>query len=112
VRVIQKHKLPASIRHLVPAGFVLSLALLPVTALVVPVLWWVWLALVAAYLFCSVCAAVKAAGGWGWDVLWLMPLVFASYHFGYGTGFMVGIRDFVITRRGARSFSRQITRTT
>ena len=29
VRVIQKHKIPASIRHLVPAAFVLSLVILP-----------------------------------------------------------------------------------
>jgi hypothetical protein len=111
VRVIRKHKLPASIRHIVPAAFVLSLVLLPLAALVWPHVWLVWLSLVGAYLACSIAAAFTAGRRYGWDVFLLMPFVFACYHFGYGIGFMVGIRDWILTR-DPRALSREITRTT
>jgi hypothetical protein len=112
VRVIQKHRLPASIRHLVPVAFVISLALLPLAALVWRVAGLAWLALVAAYALCSVLAAFSSASRRGWDVLFVVPMVFACYHFGYGTGFLAGIRDFMIVRRGAANFAKQTTRAT
>jgi hypothetical protein len=67
---------------------------------------------VAAYALCSVLAAFNAASRRGWGVLSVMPVVFACYHFGYGTGFLVGIRDFIIVRRGAPNFAKRTTRTT
>jgi len=112
VRVIQKHRLPASIRHIVPVAFVSCLALLPLAALVWPVAGLAWLALVSSYALCSVVAAFSAANRRDWDVLFVVPMVFACYHFGYGTGFLVGIRDFMIVRRGAPNFAKKTTRTT
>jgi glycosyltransferase involved in cell wall biosynthesis len=112
VRVIQKHKLPASPRHLVPGAFVLCLGVLPVMAVLFPAAGLAWLTLVGTYVLCSAIASLAAAKRAGWDVLWLMPLVFAAYHLGYGVGFLLGLRDFVILRRGSAGFSRNITRTT
>ena len=51
VRVIQKHKLPASVRHLVPGGFVLSFLVLLLVSPVWPPALWGWLGLVGAGVF-------------------------------------------------------------
>jgi len=112
VRVIQKHKLPASLRHVVPATFVLSFALLPLAAVFWPLAGMAWAVIMGTYALCSGVASMIAAWRWGWDVLPFMPLVFGSYHFGYGFGFLLGIRDFVILRRRPGAFSCTITRTT
>ena len=110
VRVIHKHKLPASIRHLVPASFVLALVLLPIVALVWRPAGWAWLALAATYAFGSLAASVRAARRAGGNLFPLMPLVFACYHFGYGVGFLAGVRDTLLPRRAPLRFSQTITR--
>jgi glycosyltransferase involved in cell wall biosynthesis len=96
VRVIQKHKLPASFRHLVPAGFLLALT----TLLIVSLLWapaiWAFLGLLLAYAACNLAACMATASKNGWRLLHLLPLVFATYHFSYGLGFLRGIWDFVM----------------
>jgi glycosyltransferase involved in cell wall biosynthesis len=111
IRVIQKHKIPASIRHLVPGGFVfatLALGLLSIfskTALVF------FCALMALYLSCNVLSSVMvAASAHAWEVLPLLPPVFAAYHFGYGSGFLRGIIDFVILGKNGDPAFRRITR--
>ena len=99
VRVIQKHKLPASFRHVVPGGFLLALFFLPVASF-----WWFptiwgWIGLVALYTVCNLGASVVTARKNGWRLLPLLPVVFAAYHFGYGFGFLRGIWDFVVLRQ-------------
>lgn len=110
VHVIAKHAMPASIRHLVPAAFVLCIALLPVAAVAWPPAGWIWLALVTTYGVCSVAAALRAASRNGTDLRFLMPMVFACYHFGYGTGFLAGVRDVWLLRRPPVKLARTITR--
>jgi len=39
-----------------------------------------------------------------------MPLVFAAYHFGYCFGFIQGIVDFILLRRGGRMSFSKMTR--
>jgi glycosyltransferase involved in cell wall biosynthesis len=99
VRVLQKHKTPASMRHLVPGVFVGSLVTL--TALVA---FWdtaalLWASLVVAYVCLSLTASVMTARHAGWCLVLLLPIVFGCYHFGYGWGFLRGFLDFVILRR-------------
>jgi GT2 family glycosyltransferase len=111
VRVIRKHRVPASWRHLVPGVFVLGLVGLPLVAagcwgvaglvggsegwLGRGAVWLVslWAALVGLYLItscgASIVAAVRGAGPAGWG----MPLAFAHYHIGYGWGFLRGLWD-------------------
>ncbi len=124
VRVIQKHKLPASWRHLVPGAFVLILALLfllsafgfLLSALVAdhgPLTTGFWLlssGLLAfstgAYALALVTASLITAAKTEWKLIWLLPLVFPCYHFGYGCGFVRGVWDFVIRRKqGPKTFS-------
>lgn len=110
VRVIQKHRLPASVRHLVPGAFVFALIALPPLALLWPVAVAVWLAAVAAYSACNLVASAMTAARSGWSVLPLLPVVFVCYHVGYGYGFLRGVVDFLILRRGASWAFTRLTR--
>ena len=122
VRVIQKHKLPASIRHLVPGAFVLALMLLFLLSVFsfllsafapnfqVSTFSFSFLAALAAYALCVLVASVVTAAKTEWKLLPVLPLVFGCYHFGYGFGFLRGILDFVILRRGASVSFTKLTR--
>jgi glycosyltransferase involved in cell wall biosynthesis len=110
VRVVQKHPRPASLRHLVPGGFVLSVIALPLLAVVYVPLFFVWVALVGLYLLCNAVASTLASKRHGWKHLLFLPLVFACYHFGYGLGFLRGILDFVVLRRAPSDSLTSITR--
>jgi succinoglycan biosynthesis protein ExoA len=99
-RVIKKHKLPASVRQLVPGGF---LAALLVLAVLTPFVSWAGIA------FASLVLAYAAAVGVGslltcaapgqWKLLPIMPLVFAVYQLSYGYGFWRGVIDFIVRQR-------------
>jgi succinoglycan biosynthesis protein ExoA len=124
VRVIQKHKLPASWRHLVPGAFVLTLLLLSAAAglgwmasalgLPFSALWprcvWIVAVLSGTYCLCVLLASILTAARNEWKLLPVLPPVFACYHFGYGYGFLRGVWDFVVRRRGPGSQFVQLTR--
>jgi integral membrane sensor domain MASE1 len=40
----------------------------------------------------------------------VLPLIFAAYHFGYGYGFLRGLVDFSLRRKGGSSTFSQLTR--
>jgi glycosyltransferase involved in cell wall biosynthesis len=111
VRVIQKHSLPASLRHLVPACFVLSLIALPFAFSVYSLATWIWLFLLGTYVLCNLVASILTSARVHWKLLFLLPLVFAGYHFSYGYGFLRGLLDFIILRREATSGFSSLTRT-
>jgi succinoglycan biosynthesis protein ExoA len=91
--VIRKHRIPASLRHLIPATFVAAAVVLPVTAAALrsTFVLGVWAAMIAAY-FVAICAAsLDSARRYGWELLPALPIVFAAYHFSYGSGFLLGL---------------------
>jgi glycosyltransferase involved in cell wall biosynthesis len=98
-RVIQKHRLPASIRHLVPGAFVAVLLGLPPLSLAYPPALWLWIGILSLYVFCSLFAAALSARGNDWTSVGVLPVVFACYHFAYGFGFLLGLVDFVVLNR-------------
>ena len=107
VRVIQKHRIPASPRHVVPGCFLLLLTFLSLLSFVSPSALKIWFALISAYLALIVVASLTTACKKGWKLLPVLPLAFACFHFGYGLGFLHGIWDFVLLRRQpAIAFSR------
>ena len=110
VRVIQKHKIPASVRHLVPGLFVLSLVVLAVAAPWSSLAVWCWLGLVGMYFVCNLVASIVTATRADWRLFPILPLVFACYHFAYGFGFLRGIWDFVILRRAPAHTYTRLTR--
>lgn len=88
VAVIRKRKAVASIRHLVPAAFVLALiagVVCLATASALPLLLLVAIYLVAALVASLLCAPWSPKY---WPVL---PFVFGLIHLGYGLGFLAGI---------------------
>jgi succinoglycan biosynthesis protein ExoA len=111
VRIIQKHRLPASPRHLVPSAFVFVLASLLLVAVWSPVARLGFMGLVAAYTTATLLASAHTAARSEWKLLPLMPVVFACYHLGYGCGFLHGIWDLIILRRCPRTLYTAISRT-
>jgi succinoglycan biosynthesis protein ExoA len=107
VRVIQKHKIPASIRHLVPGSFVFCLIVLGMLAPFWRSASWLLAFLLAAYGAINVAASlITCMKGGERKYFPIMPVVFACYHLGYGYGFLRGAIDFLILRRhGHTSFS-------
>lgn len=134
VRVIQKHRLPASWRHLVPGAFVLALLVLPLLILGLWAAWgvdesvvaalsrgsdlasawaWVlsmWTGLLLSYVGAVCVASVLTARRAGWALAGILPAVFGCYHFGYGWGFLRGVWDFVVRRTVAGERFRRLTR--
>jgi succinoglycan biosynthesis protein ExoA len=90
VRVVRKHPRQASLRHFVPATFVLAVLLGAVLSPFLPVARWALAGIVGVYLFTvSVASLVQLRSselrlwpGLGWAVVLI--------HVGYGTGFLLG----------------------
>jgi len=101
ILVMRKHGQPASLRHIVPGLFAITLLLLAVAApFALPAR--IGLAvLVGLYLGAVVSASLLTARRAGWSLLAILPIVFGCFHFGYGLGSLFGIWDFLIRRRAA-----------
>lgn len=112
VRVIQKHKIPASLRHLVPGGFVFLIIGLPLLSLIWNPAIWIWALLLALYGITGIAISIAVAFRNGWRLLPILPFTFACFHFGYGLGFLRGIWDFMLFGRGPSSFYGKLTRPT
>ena len=131
VQIIRKHGKPASIRHLAPGAFVLSLLLLllvcgvgtvasagwpavaeseAVPSRLLTFSWWSLGALMGTYTLALVLASLQAAWRTKWKYLLVLPIVFGCFHFGYGLGFLKGVLDHVILRRGASASMMGLTR--
>jgi succinoglycan biosynthesis protein ExoA len=100
VRVIQKHHLPASWRHLVPGAFVLAIMFLGGLACFSRAALLTWLAVLATYSLFGFAAALDSARRGGWELLPVLPAVVGCYHFAYGYGFLRGLLDFVVRGQG------------
>jgi len=112
VRVIQKHRLPASWRHLVPGAFVAAVGVGAALVPWVPWVRWSWIGLLLLYLTCSLSASAAIARREGWRLFPALPLVIGAYHFGYGWGFLRGLSDFVLFRQRGRASASRLQRLT
>ena len=109
-RVMQKHKLPASLRHVVPACFILELLILPVISLYWRPAFWTWLGLLVLYLLFNILASLLTAAYQGWKLFPFLPGVFASFHLAYGWGFLKGLLDFIVLRQQPAQSYKGLTR--
>lgn len=111
VRVIQKHKMPAAIRHIIPGGFV---AVLCGLLLLTP--FSVWAASCLAAVLCIYGAAnlIATVGACRRIELIkyipILPIVFGAFHFGYGYGFLRGVVDFYYRGRSNEAVFSKLTR--
>jgi len=110
VRVIQKHKMPASWRHLAPGIFVLAFSILLVTAPLSALATWALTIVAGTYAICNAAASLLTASRHGWKLFPLLPIVFACYHFAYGFGFLCGVVDFIVLRRKPSVHFTRLTR--
>jgi len=100
VAVIRKHKIPGSWRHGVPVLFVIvNLGML---ALIPSAVWAhatniastaaiLWTSMLGCYSLANLVASAVAANSGGWDIFPYLPATFATYHFSWGLGFLVGL---------------------
>jgi glycosyltransferase involved in cell wall biosynthesis len=109
--ILQKHRLPASVRHLIPAVFVLTLLLLPFLSLFWPIALRAWTILVALYVLTNVLVSIITAARKGcWYLFALLPCVFTIFHIAYGWGFLTGIADLIIMKEKLREQFSGLTR--
>ncbi len=111
VRVIQKHRIPAAVRHLVPGLFVaVLLAFLLAAPLWVPARALLGV-LIGSYAAMLLAAAVITCRDRGHVKYFpVMPVVFAAFHLGYGWGFLLGCLDFLVLKRADRTAFGELTR--
>jgi succinoglycan biosynthesis protein ExoA len=110
VLVIRNHRLPASIRHLVPAAFVGALGLLAIAGLFWRPALYAAMALAALYLTATLLASLLTAARTEWKLLPAIPLAFCCFHLGYGYGFLRGLLDFVLFQKAPATRFVQLTR--
>jgi glycosyltransferase involved in cell wall biosynthesis len=91
VHVIRKHRRPASVRHLVPGLFVASVIAASVISIFNPSTVRVLIALLAIYTALLFAASATICRSTKLYLLPIMPLVLATYHISYGTGFLLGV---------------------
>jgi succinoglycan biosynthesis protein ExoA len=108
VRIMQKHGRTPAIRQYVPAVFVAGMVALVAAAFTTAIVGAqplatitrdALLAVLASYALLLIVGSVTTAARYGWSLLPILPLTFASYHAGYGVGFLTGIYDFLIRQR-------------
>jgi len=111
VRVIQKHKIPSSIRHIIPGMFVGVLIILGMTSLFNLFSLKIFIGFLSLYLLVNIGASLMTCKKPSkWKYISVMPIIFAAYHFGYGYGFLHGILDFTILKKHAGEAFTEITR--
>ena len=104
--VMKKHGQPASIRQVVPGGFVALLALSAVAA-ITGLAVWPLLGVASAYALAvlAMTAAVWQSGRLALPVLLRIPAVVAAYQLGYGIGALIGWWDALRHGRGGARFA-------
>lgn len=98
VRIIRKHRMPASLRHMVPALFVLGLvagALLSLLSYIVLV---IYLGVLLAYLILLVGFSAVSSHRYGYILFPRLLMVFPVFHFSYGLGFLAAVFRAVLKR--------------
>lgn len=99
IRVIQKHKFPASIRQLVPGIFVLSIILGSILSLFKGLGLIILIPLIFLYTPLMLYFSIKQALKYKFYNIFLISSVFLILHFSYGTGFLKGILDFYFLKK-------------
>jgi glycosyltransferase involved in cell wall biosynthesis len=99
-RVIQKHKIPASVRHLIPGAFVGVLFLLAVLSFFSAIMFKLFFILTVTYAGFNLLASIHMCTRPSRiKYLPVMPVILGAFHFGYGLGFLRGIVDFIILKK-------------
>ena len=90
-RTIKKHGKPASWRHLAPVTFMCSVAGSLMLVAVNPLFAWLSFGMLGSYLLLASLFSARISIIKGWRYFPVLPIVFATLHLSYGTGFLKGI---------------------
>lgn len=96
VYAIKKHKSVASIRHLVPSIFILTLIGTGLFGLYFSFIKHLFYFIVLSYIFGSITYSLKLALKNSIIYAPILPIIFFILHIGYGIGFLLGIIDFYV----------------
>ena len=96
VRVIQKHKRPAALRHLVPLLFVLFLIVGGVLSLISKFIAIPFLVVLSLYVAMDVMFSFKISSSKKFAYFKYLILTFPILHISYGVGFLLGIINFYL----------------
>lgn len=104
VRVIQKHRKPASIRHLIPVMFVLGLLGGVVISIFSLIIRYLFSIVICIYLLLAGIFAYRGIRKYKGELCYLpiVMLTFFILHLSYGLGFLEGIVTFYITKNPDR----------
>jgi succinoglycan biosynthesis protein ExoA len=95
VRVMQKHALQMKLRQFAPPALALAtvggILLMPFSRAIR----WLWLLVLALYGAANASASFWVASRRGWRHLRFLPVIFATLHYAYGAGFILGMIRFV-----------------
>lgn len=94
VRVLQKHPRMMRLRQFVPPTFVLSIILSLACSWQYHISFFLLLLILISYLSSNLFFSFKIAREGGWKYFLMLPVVFATLHFSYGTGFLAGLVRF------------------
>lgn len=97
VRVAQKVPRQMRPRHFIPFAFVSALAGGALLGAFAAPIRWAWLFMVGAYAAATLGTSLNIARRAGGRLWWRLPIVFATLHGAYGTGFAVGLIRFART---------------
>lgn len=84
--MLRYHPESILLRQVVAPLFVLCLFIGGFISFFVPIIGFLWVAMVALYLFISISHAYKLGEG-QWKFVWRLPLIFAAIHIAWGLGF-------------------------
>lgn len=110
VLVIKKHRLPASIRHVIPAAFVAALSLLFLVGWFWRPALWVAVGLAGLYLAAVILVSVVTAFRTEIKLFPVLPIAFGCFHLGYGYGSLRGFLDFILFQKAPAAGFVQLTR--
>jgi glycosyltransferase involved in cell wall biosynthesis len=94
VRTIKKHGKPAAWRHLAPPVFLVSVIGSLLLFVFNPTFWWLTAGICGSYIVSATLVSAKTSFNKGWKYFPVLPLVFATLHISYGTGFLLGTFQF------------------
>lgn len=96
VRVIQKHKRPASVRHLIPLMFVLFLTVGGILSIFSNLIRVLYFGILSLYILLDIVFCVKISVRKGIKYIPYLIVTFPLLHISYGLGFILGLFNFYV----------------
>jgi GT2 family glycosyltransferase len=98
VAVLRKHPHSIRVRQAVPPAFVLTLLVSGLLGLFSRLSAYLFLSVLSTYFVSALLFSLCSARQKGWKYLPMLPLIFASLHFSWGSGFLWGVARTLLHR--------------